>query len=152
MLPKWAQDVGQAILESYSRVIESLAYTVMSRIEDVLYADTVAKNPSLAVSSKRFSLDSSSVSDQTSPNSVDENSHLRSSDTPPSMTLSDFMGWDACKSDIKRTNSTGDLDEYAKEKDEKSTTKSPKFTTPQKSYYLEKLEYLNALKTPIARH
>jgi len=146
--------VGQAILESYSRVIESLAYTVLSRIEDVLYADSVAKNPSLAVSSRRVSLDSLPMSAKTSPNSVDESSHFNSSETPPSMTLSDFMGWTSMKEDldIKNSNSTGDLLEYVDEKDEKSATKSPSCAAPQKSYYLEKLEYLNALKTPIARH
>ncbi|TKY44628.1 Rho guanine nucleotide exchange factor 8 [Spatholobus suberectus] len=150
---QYNKDVGQAILESYSRVIESLAYTVMSRIEDVLYADSVTKNPSLAVSSKRFSLDSLPVAEQTSPNSGDENSYLQSSETPPSMTLSDFMGWGSTKggSEMKKTSSTGDLQEILKEKDEKSASKSPKFTTPQKSYYLEKLEYLNTLKSPIAR-
>ncbi|XP_010539493.1 PREDICTED: rop guanine nucleotide exchange factor 12-like [Tarenaya hassleriana] len=36
------QDVGQAVLESYSRILESLAYTVLSRIEDVMEADRSA--------------------------------------------------------------------------------------------------------------
>lgn len=43
-----SQDVGQAVLECYSRIPESLAYTVLSRIEDVLYVDFVAQNPSQA--------------------------------------------------------------------------------------------------------
>nr|KYP66972.1 Rop guanine nucleotide exchange factor 1 [Cajanus cajan] len=132
---QYNKDVGQAILESYSRVIESLAYTVTSRIEDVLYADSVAKNPSLVVSSRRISLES--VSEQTSPNSGKENSNLKSSGTPPSMTLSDFME---------------DSEECLNEKDEKIVNKSPKTPQPQKSFYLDKLEYLNALKSPIARH
>ncbi|KAK7364031.1 hypothetical protein VNO80_12362 [Phaseolus coccineus] len=151
---QYNKDVGQAILESYSRVIESLAYTVLSRIEDVLYADSVAKNPSLVMSSRRVSLDSLPLSGKTSPNSGDENINFHSSETPPSMTLSDFMGWTSIKEDLdsKNSNSTGDLDEYVDEKDEKNATKSPNCAAPQKSYYLEKLEYLNALKTPIARH
>lgn len=33
------QDVGQAILESYSRVLESMAYNIVSWIDDVLLAD-----------------------------------------------------------------------------------------------------------------
>ena len=33
------QDVGQAILESYSRVLESLAFSIVSWINDVLYID-----------------------------------------------------------------------------------------------------------------
>ncbi|KAG5007671.1 hypothetical protein JHK82_025596 [Glycine max] len=117
---QYNKDVGQAILESYSRVIESLAYTVMSRIDDVLYADSVTKNPSLAVSSRRYSLDSVPVAEQTSPNSGDEISNLKFSETPPSMTLSDVMGWSSTNegSDLK-TNSAGDLEEYEKEKYEK---------------------------------
>lgn len=36
------QDVGQSILESYSRVLESLAFNmIMARIDDVLYADDI---------------------------------------------------------------------------------------------------------------
>ncbi|AQK88418.1 Rop guanine nucleotide exchange factor 9 [Zea mays] len=38
------KDVGLAILESYSRTLESLAFTVMSRIEDVLSADLAARD------------------------------------------------------------------------------------------------------------
>ncbi|KQJ97684.2 hypothetical protein BRADI_3g32850v3 [Brachypodium distachyon] len=33
------KDVGQAILESYSRVLESLAFSIVSWIDDVLFAD-----------------------------------------------------------------------------------------------------------------
>ncbi|KAG6479895.1 rho guanine nucleotide exchange factor 8-like [Zingiber officinale] len=43
---QYCKDVGQSILESYSRVLESLAFTVMSQIEDVLDAasETEKKN------------------------------------------------------------------------------------------------------------
>ena len=156
---QYNKDVGQAILESYSRVIESLAYTVLSRIEDVLYVDSLTKNPSLATSSRRFSLDSLQVTDQTSPNSEEVTGQMKSSETPPSMTLSDFMGWSSNNggSDMKKTNSTGDLEDL-KDRDEKALTKSPKspksprFATLKKYYYLDKLEYLNAIKNPITRH
>ncbi|CAL0332524.1 unnamed protein product [Lupinus luteus] len=159
---QYNKDVGQAILESYSRVIESLAYTVMSRIEDVLYADTMTKNPSLAVSSRRSSLDSLPAAEESSPKSSgEEKDNSCSPEAPASMTLSDFMGWSETSTtttttkgggDLKKTNSTGDIEDHLKEKDEKSIPKSPKFSTPKKAYYLEKLEYLNALKSPIARH
>lgn len=43
------QDIGLAILESYSRVLESLAHTVMSRIDDVLEADQLTQEPEIAV-------------------------------------------------------------------------------------------------------
>jgi hypothetical protein len=37
------QDVGQAILESYSRVLESLAFNIVSWTEEVLFADKTAR-------------------------------------------------------------------------------------------------------------
>uniref|UniRef100_A0A7N0UQN7 PRONE domain-containing protein n=1 Tax=Kalanchoe fedtschenkoi TaxID=63787 RepID=A0A7N0UQN7_KALFE len=37
-------DVGQAILESYSRVLEGLAFNIAAWIEDVLYVDTSTRN------------------------------------------------------------------------------------------------------------
>lgn len=38
-----SQDVGQSILESYSRVLESLAFNIIARIDDVLYTDDNAR-------------------------------------------------------------------------------------------------------------
>ncbi|CAD6237498.1 unnamed protein product [Miscanthus lutarioriparius] len=46
-------DVGYAILESYSRTLESLAFAVLSRIEDVLHADAVACDPNKRNKSRR---------------------------------------------------------------------------------------------------
>lgn len=40
---QYNRDVGQSILESYSRVMESLAFNVMARIDDVLYVDDATK-------------------------------------------------------------------------------------------------------------
>lgn len=40
---QYNKDVGQAILESYSRVLESLAYTIVTCIDDVLFADESAR-------------------------------------------------------------------------------------------------------------
>eukprot|EP00250_Pteridium_aquilinum_P006660 c16531_g1_i1 orf=493-2205(+) len=50
---QFCKDVGQSILESYSRVLESLAYTVRSRIDDVLLVDDMGKcnQPSALLSS-----------------------------------------------------------------------------------------------------
>ncbi|XP_076934753.1 rop guanine nucleotide exchange factor 1-like [Bidens hawaiensis] len=42
------KDVGQAILESYSRVIESLAFNLMARIDDLLYVDDATKKRAMA--------------------------------------------------------------------------------------------------------
>ncbi|CAK9267865.1 unnamed protein product [Sphagnum jensenii] len=38
---QYNRDVGQSILESYSRVLESLASTIIARIDDILYADNL---------------------------------------------------------------------------------------------------------------
>ncbi|KAM0941396.1 putative PRONE domain, Rop guanine nucleotide exchange factor [Dioscorea sansibarensis] len=38
------KDVGKSILESYSRVLESLAFNILSRIDDILSADDFAKH------------------------------------------------------------------------------------------------------------
>ncbi|MFS7928819.1 putative PRONE domain, Rop guanine nucleotide exchange factor [Helianthus anomalus] len=37
------KDVGKAILESYSRVLESLAFNIVARIDDLLYVDDLSK-------------------------------------------------------------------------------------------------------------
>ncbi|XP_057758642.1 rop guanine nucleotide exchange factor 9 [Arachis stenosperma] len=139
---QYNKDVGHAILESYSRVIESLAHTVMSRIEDVLYADSLTRNPSLAVSNnRRFSPVSLSASGERSPNPEEEEAGTsqHSDGTPTaSMTLSDFMGWSASKEGSDHAKTTGDLDESLA-------------TTPKRAYYVDKLESLTSMKSPIGR-
>ncbi|KAE8784666.1 Rho guanine nucleotide exchange factor 8 [Hordeum vulgare] len=57
---QYNKDVGFAILESYSRALESLAFAVLSRIEDVLYADTVARDPRRSKSRRRPSIEDDS--------------------------------------------------------------------------------------------
>ncbi|GKU88146.1 hypothetical protein SLEP1_g2447 [Rubroshorea leprosula] len=41
---QYNRDVGQAILESYSRVLEGLAFNIVAWIEDVLYEDILMRN------------------------------------------------------------------------------------------------------------
>ena len=67
---------------SYSRIIESLAFTVLSRIEDVLYSDSLTYTPK-------------SESNEKSKNDKgDEDVDKWGTDeTPTVMTLSDFMRW-----------------------------------------------------------
>jgi hypothetical protein len=48
------QDVGQSILESYSRVLESLAFNIIARIDDVIYVDDVTKKSAAAESVSIF--------------------------------------------------------------------------------------------------
>ncbi|KAI3698864.1 hypothetical protein L2E82_42742 [Cichorium intybus] len=40
---QYTRDVGQSILESYSRVTESLAFNIMARIDDVIFVDDATK-------------------------------------------------------------------------------------------------------------
>ncbi|KAK6126022.1 hypothetical protein DH2020_040249 [Rehmannia glutinosa] len=43
-------DVGKSILESYSRVLESLAFNIVARIDDLLYVDDLSKHSDQLVS------------------------------------------------------------------------------------------------------
>lgn len=132
------QDVGQALLESYSRILESLAFTVMSRIEDVLYADYVAQNPSFAEQKRSLLRETPMVLSPTTDDGAG---------TPTSRTLSDFMGWSLGENenDGKKDSSTN---EFVKE-DWKFTEKLANIVTIKKPSYLENL---GGLRSPTARH
>ncbi|XVF45607.1 hypothetical protein PTKIN_Ptkin02bG0220000 [Pterospermum kingtungense] len=52
---QYNKDVGQSILESYSRVMESLAFNIMARIDDVLYVDDAVKRCAVAETTSLFS-------------------------------------------------------------------------------------------------
>ncbi|XP_077228931.1 rho guanine nucleotide exchange factor 8-like [Tasmannia lanceolata] len=145
------KDVGQSVLESYSRILESLAFTVISRIEDVLYADSLTQNPSLPESNRPYSLSDSPVKGPVKfPNSGEEIEKLNQMDGPISMTLSDFMGWhldqDADKKD------SGNLEDMPGSDDGKFKSKPPNIVTNKKFSYIEKLENLGGLRSPTARH
>ncbi|KAE9593422.1 hypothetical protein Lal_00029358 [Lupinus albus] len=51
---QYNKDVGQSILESYSRVMESLAFNIIARIDDVLYVDDTIKQCAAADSIPLF--------------------------------------------------------------------------------------------------
>ena len=77
----------------------------MSRIEDVLHADSLAQNPLLGEPKKHLLRETSLVSRvEEFPNSK-ELKRLNSAETPTSMTLSDFMGW------TEKKDATDDLSE-----------------------------------------
>lgn len=66
----------------------------MSVLEDVLYADAaITQDPSLAVSRRETSIDSSSFSRSGNFSSPRDETEKTPAETPNSMTLSDFMGW-----------------------------------------------------------
>ncbi|KAI3447727.1 hypothetical protein Pfo_004392 [Paulownia fortunei] len=41
---QYNKDVGKSLLESYSRVLESLAFNIVARIDDLLYVDDLSKH------------------------------------------------------------------------------------------------------------
>ncbi|XP_044508094.1 rop guanine nucleotide exchange factor 5-like [Mangifera indica] len=63
------KDVGKSILESYSRVLESLAFNIVARIDDLIYVDDLTKNSdkvssvttASVISNKKVTVPSSSV-------------------------------------------------------------------------------------------
>ncbi|KAJ0010626.1 hypothetical protein Pint_34202 [Pistacia integerrima] len=52
---QYNKDIGQSILESYSRVMESLAFNIMARMDDVLYVDDATRRCAAAESLSLFS-------------------------------------------------------------------------------------------------
>lgn len=126
-----------------------MANTVTSRIEDVLYADSLTQDPSLAVCEWKHSTKpiltegpGSFASHST------ECTETPTAETPNSKTLSDFMGWNLDQgesTDMKKNNSTGNLECYFKDENKKlskSNEVCKKFT------YMEKLETLGGLRSP----
>ncbi|KAJ0989255.1 hypothetical protein J5N97_007611 [Dioscorea zingiberensis] len=139
------KDVGHAILESYSRVLESLAFTVMSRIEDVLYADSLAQEPAIGDGQRRSS-SSCTKSERTSGplkklDAREEMEKLSAMETPTSGTLLDFMGWH-----VYQENSEEEPDDL------KFKYKPSRVSVSKKLTYIEKLENLGGVRSPIARH
>ncbi|XP_009334421.2 rop guanine nucleotide exchange factor 1-like [Pyrus x bretschneideri] len=51
---QYNKDVGQSILESYSRVMESIAFNIMARIDDLLYVDGSTKQQAAAESTSLY--------------------------------------------------------------------------------------------------
>ncbi|KAF8027567.1 hypothetical protein BT93_E0469 [Corymbia citriodora subsp. variegata] len=146
---QYNRDVGQAILESYSRILESLAFTVLSRIEDVLHADYIAQNPSQASRKRNPLRDCPSLTGTQKFNAQEEIEKLNLSEAPSSMTLSDFMGWnmDQQEAEEKKDRTVDDLlkDGDGKHMDKLSNVR----TTNKKVSYLENL---GGVRSPTSRH
>lgn len=132
------QDVGQAVLESYSRVLESLAFTVLSRIDDVLQADYQIQSQNL--SGRRRSSVSRPFREE-----ID-----KASAEAGSMTLSDFMGWgsDQGEADMKK-DPYAISDDLCKDDDDPKQQKLPTIVTNKKVSYLETL---GVMRSPTSRH
>ncbi|KAJ0264212.1 Rop guanine nucleotide exchange factor 13 [Hirschfeldia incana] len=86
------KDIGLAIMESYSRVLESLAHTVLSRIEDVLVADQLTQDPE-SLFCKRYI-----VKETESPKKEEERNFCLLEERPVKqkaiISLSEVMQWD----------------------------------------------------------
>ena len=125
------QDVGLAILESYSRTLESLAFTVMSRIEDVLNVDLATQDPKNADSMRIPSL----TSDDTDKVISDAKAEVEKSRRmePVTATMYDFAG----SRDHVKEGANGP-----------KLSKISSIATKRFSY----LDNLGGTRSPIARH
>ncbi|XP_051147611.1 rop guanine nucleotide exchange factor 12-like [Andrographis paniculata] len=144
---QYNRDVGHAVLESYSRVIESLAFNVLSRIDDVIQADCNARE---SVSDQRKNTPKEGsvakiVLQRLSHTKDDES--MNSATTPSSKTLLDFMGWN-----IDQSETEANKDVQQDEPEVKQLSKSPNINPNRKVSYIERLENLGGLKSPRARH
>ncbi|XP_068652794.1 rho guanine nucleotide exchange factor 8-like [Aristolochia californica] len=146
---QYNKDMGQSVLESYSRILESLAYTVISRIEDVLHANHLALNPSQGDANKRRSVSDSPVKGPVKfPDPGEEIEKLNNMETPASMTLSDFMGWHLDQESEKKKE-TGNLEDVLNFEDMKLASKPANVVTSKKFSYRENL---GGFRSPTARH
>ncbi|WOK93809.1 rho guanine nucleotide exchange factor 8-like [Canna indica] len=126
---QYNKDVGLSILESYSRVLESLAFTVMSRIDDVFYADSFAQDPSSKDPNKRRAMAAAAQAKK-----------LEREDESASMTLSDFMGWNFEQEPELAEKNAGDPLKKLPE------VKANRFS------YIDKIEHEGGMRSPTARH
>ncbi|GMH03688.1 hypothetical protein Nepgr_005527 [Nepenthes gracilis] len=151
---QYNKDVGHAILESYSRILESLAHTVLSRIEDVLYADSPTQESSLAQYKSKGVGNIRINGPMKFPDAVQEIEELNAADTPTSMTLSDFMGWNLYQgeTEMKRRGSEDNLEEIAKDGGDQKPTVKLQLQIPNRFSYIDKLEYVGGQRSPTSRH
>ncbi|WVZ99590.1 hypothetical protein U9M48_044860 [Paspalum notatum var. saurae] len=130
------KDVGLAILESYSRALESLAFTVTSRIEDVLNADLATQDAQSSESMRIPSLTSDDTDKVVSDAKAEVEKLGRME--PVSAMLFDFVG-----------QRDQDLSIYGKEgANGPKLTKISSVATKRFSY----LDNLGGTRSPIARH
>ncbi|EHA8591171.1 Rho guanine nucleotide exchange factor 8 [Cocos nucifera] len=151
---QYNKDIGHSILESYSRVLESLAFTVMSRIDDVLYADSLAQDPTLGGTKKRPTLtDTEAVTVKVKVlDPKEEIEKLSQMEEPAAMTLSDFMGWQVEQDSETKNKDSGNLEEMLNSEDGKLMRKPPPIVTNKKFSYIEKIDNLGGLRSPSALH
>ncbi|KAJ0261210.1 Rop guanine nucleotide exchange factor 10 [Hirschfeldia incana] len=133
------KDVGHAILESYSRVLESLASKIMTRIDGVLEADVLVHIQLMEEAERRSESDAEPE--------YEKNEKVVSAVTPNSTKLADLIGW-SFSSDTEHSL-TSDVELVHEAEQEKDIMKSPFRIQPMKLSYLAKLE---KLRSPSERH
>ncbi|CAL4970064.1 unnamed protein product [Urochloa decumbens] len=144
---QYNRDVGYALLESYSRVLESLAYSVMSRIEDVLGADAAAQNLTASEAARRML--ESGAAEAPSARKLDAKEELEKlNEAPASMTLFDFMGWHFDQDELMKRREDGTLDADA---EAKLLKKAPSMAPTKKFSYVDSLSS-GGMRSPSARH
>ncbi|PIN13682.1 hypothetical protein CDL12_13679 [Handroanthus impetiginosus] len=137
---QYNRDVGHAILESYSRIIESLAFNVLSRIEDVMRADSLARTKDGSEQKRHLTKERLPIT-----SAKEEPESLSSTNTPTSKTLLDFIGWNLDQGENEKKDSDSDVET-------KQLNKPANINTNKRISYIERLENLGGLRSPTARH
>lgn len=122
----------------------------MNRIEDVLYADNVAQDPSLLAKKKSTS---ARVRVATSEDSNETPDHSPGQTPTESMTLSDFMGWSIDQEQEESNTKNGDSSpkQVEENENEKYQSYSARILARTKNSYMEKLGGIG-LRSPTTRH
>lgn len=76
------KDVGKSILESYSRVLESMAFNIVARIDDLLYVDDLTKHSDRFPLAPMVNIVSQKKVSQQLPVSVSDTQHKAKFGTP----------------------------------------------------------------------
>ncbi|KAG8055346.1 hypothetical protein GUJ93_ZPchr0001g29591 [Zizania palustris] len=142
------RDVGFAILESYSRVLESLAFNVMSRIEDVLSADDHAREKAKkdAPTPTPAPADDAAEHHRLGEVNVDHPDGSMAV-SPNSRTLLDFMGdWNG-DADVKSPLPPTTPAAEPPPQEDGRLMKLPNIMTNLKQTYMEKLDFLGGHRT-----
>ncbi|TKW16901.1 hypothetical protein SEVIR_5G329600v4 [Setaria viridis] len=137
------RDVGFALLESYSRVLESLAFNVMSRIEDVIQADNLAREKAKRDAPPPAE-DAAAAAGRRDPQEVGEDAS--------GTTLLDFMGWTGDSEGRNDDCSPPPPPELPAAQDDGRLMKLPNIMTNLKQTYMEKLDFLSGNRSPSGRH
>ncbi|XP_040377990.1 rop guanine nucleotide exchange factor 9 isoform X2 [Oryza brachyantha] len=149
------RDVGFAILESYSRVLESLAFNVMSRIEDVLSADDLARERAKReAAASPAPVPAPALAPAMANDAAERHQQVGEADGPGKMagspngrTLLDFM--DDWNGDAERPSPTAP---EAPAQEDGRLMKLPNIMTNLKQTYMDKLDLFGAHRSPPGRH